>query len=282
MTVATLTLTALQRRLVYERGAGGLIFIKHQDARSQPMNFTVRGSTATSGVWRNGLMGRPLTWVLIYQRLNAVQGRVWTGEYVAPPVRVEGGYRIRLRCVAGPLDVPMTLQELTGKRHPQNPVYLGEPAKPVRRPKPSAAHDLAQLAACKDISDTERERLVQARLGQGRFREDVLRQWQGTCAVTGATTVQAIRASHIVPWRDCDENPTLRLDAENGLPLVATLDALFDQGLISFTSTGRMLVAATLSEVECERFGVPANLSRAPSSVQARHLAYHRRHVFVG
>lgn len=282
MPAGALTLSALRIRLVHEQDQGGLIFIKHRDTNREPMNFTVRGSTATSGVWQRGLTGRPISWVLIYQRLDAAQGRVWTGEYVGPPAREKGGYRIRLRGVKGPLMVPMTLRDLTGMHHPQNPVYLGTPTKPAHRPAASEAHDVAELVARQDMSATERERLVQARLGQGRFRTEVLRQWQGACAVTGATTVEAIRASHIRPWQDCKDEPALRLDPNNGLPLVATLDALFDQGLITFTATGRMLVADALCEVERMRFGVPANLLQAPSVAQARLLAYHRRHVYIG
>jgi len=42
------------------------------------------------------------------------------------------------------------------------------------------------------------------------------------------------------PWRESTDEK--RLDPTKGLPLVASLDALFDAGLISFEDSGRMLV----------------------------------------
>jgi hypothetical protein len=44
-----------------------------------------------------------------------------------------------------------------------------------------------------------------------------------------------------------------RLDPGNGLPLVATLDALFEAGLITFASDGAMLVSERLPGEELER-----------------------------
>ncbi|MGO7165362.1 HNH endonuclease, partial [Rhizobium johnstonii] len=64
----------------------------------------------------------------------------------------------------------------------------------------------------------------------------MLAQWHGRCAVTSCNLPAVLRASHIVPWREASNAE--RLDPENGLPLVATLDALFDVGLISFDDQG--------------------------------------------
>ncbi|QGQ27026.1 HNH endonuclease [Gimesia benthica] len=77
-------------------------------------------------------------------------------------------------------------------------------------------------------TSTTKEQLILARVGQGQFRKGVLALWNDRCAVTGTTF--AVRASHIKPWRDCSDDE--RIDPNNGLPLVATLDALFDSYLI--------------------------------------------------
>jgi predicted restriction endonuclease len=42
-----------------------------------------------------------------------------------------------------------------------------------------------------------------------------------------------LRASHIVPWAQC-QTDALRLDVPNGLLMSALWDAAFDAGLVSF------------------------------------------------
>ena len=104
--------------------------------------------------------------------------------------------------------------------------------------------------------------------------------WGNRCSVTRSETLDAIRASHIKPWQVSDDNE--RLDAYNGLPLVASLDALFDAGLISFESSGALIVSSKLSESEREIFGVNASssLTKTPPQKTKRYLEYHRDCVF--
>lgn len=151
-------------------------------------------------------------------------------------------------------------------------------AEVVRDMLSSVGLDLAALL--RDQADrTTRERLVDARLGQGRFRREVLAAWDDRCAVTGVETVEAIRASHIKPWRDCTDAE--RLDVNNGLPLVASLDALFDVGLISFADDRSMLVSEALPERDADRLiGRRRLLRLEPSDAQRAYLAFHREEVF--
>lgn len=122
----------------------------------------------------------------------------------------------------------------------------------------SIEEDIDEIASSKGIPATERKALIAARIGQGKFREDVLERWEMSCAVTGCTILAAIRASHIKPWRESDNKE--RLDAENGLPLVATLDALFDRHLISFRSDGRIVISKTLG-YDLGSIGINANMT---------------------
>ncbi|MGE3755815.1 MAG: HNH endonuclease [Planctomycetota bacterium] len=139
------------------------------------------------------------------------------------------------------------------------------------------AEDLVALARV-DGDVTSREALVLARVGQGAFRTAVLAAWDGRCAVTGATTEAAIRASHIKPWRDSTDAE--RLDPANGLPLVATLDALFDARLISFSADGSAVVSDQLDRKDRRRLGLGGiRLSRPPSEATARYLEHHRAHM---
>jgi len=142
------------------------------------------------------------------------------------------------------------------------------------------AEDIMALLKNQKIRPTEKEALVSARMGQGAFRSDVLKRWGERCSVTGSTTREAIRASHIKPWRF--SNNQERLDVNNGLPLVATLDALFDSGLISFDPSGRLLVSDHLNASEKQVLGLAERrqLQKKPSASTAAYLAYHRKHVF--
>ena len=82
--------------------------------------------------------------------------------------------------------------------------------------------------------ETEREVLAKARVGQGRFRADLVAAWRKgeVCALTGLAIPEMLIASHIKPWRDSTNEE--RLDPMNGLLLVAHADKLFDRHLMSF------------------------------------------------
>ncbi len=131
----------------------------------------------------------------------------------------------------------------------------------------------------KDSESTTKDALVSARVGQGIFRAQVLELWDNRCSVTRSATVAAIRASHIKPWRySTDEE---RLDPSNGLPLVASLDALFDAGLISFESSGNLIISSVLPESERQIFGLGSqSLTKTPTQKTALYLEYHRDYVF--
>lgn len=79
-------------------------------------------------------------------------------------------------------------------------------------------------------NETERTGLVTSRVGQGQYRQDLIRKWGGKCAVTGFDKLELLIASHIVPWKDSTNIE--RLDVENGILLSPNLDALFDQHLM--------------------------------------------------
>lgn len=82
--------------------------------------------------------------------------------------------------------------------------------------------------------DTERDVLAKARIGQGRFRADLVATWRKgeVCALTGLAVPEMLIASHIKPWRDSTNAE--RLDPMNGLLLVSHADKLFDRHLMSF------------------------------------------------
>lgn len=84
---------------------------------------------------------------------------------------------------------------------------------------------------------TEAERLIVQRIGQDVFRARLMDYWQGRCPVTGITDEALLRASHIIPWSEC-ESDAERLDVHNGLLLSALWDAAFDRALVTFDEAG--------------------------------------------
>jgi len=130
------------------------------------------------------------------------------------------------------------------------------------------------------VRTTERESMILTRIGQGAFRTAVLRCWDYRCAVTGVAALAAIRASHIKPWRASSKKE--RLDPCNGLPLIATLDSLFDSGHISFSNDGVMLISGDLSDSDAAALRLDGLRLRSGLSPRTRvFMRYHREHVFL-
>jgi hypothetical protein len=129
------------------------------------------------------------------------------------------------------------------------------------------------------IRDTVRAQLVQARRGQGVFRENV-RAVERACRVTRVERMEHLIASHVQPWRDSTNEQ--RLDGENGLLLTPTVDHLFDKGFISFEDTGQLIVSPVADPVSLQRMGIDhenrVNVG-AFSQGQRRYLEYHRENV---
>lgn len=114
-------------------------------------------------------------------------------------------------------------------------------------------------------------------------RDALLEYWNSRCPLTDITDPALLRASHIVPWAEC-ESDDLRLDVHNGLLLSALWDCAFDSGLISFSDTGTVFRSSRLSDAAA----LALQLDLAPSISQLRdshrqNLARHRaKHAFQG
>lgn len=138
-----------------------------------------------------------------------------------------------------------------------------------------------QVAVKVKPTTTEAERWVVQRIGQDLFRDELIRFWQGRCAVSGLDVVPLLRASHIKPWAACDSDAE-RLDVYNGLLLAPHLDALFDGGWITFEDNGDMRMASKLLAPQCDLLGIQSSWRLALIAEEHRaYLAYHRQHVFL-
>ena len=130
----------------------------------------------------------------------------------------------------------------------------------------------------KALDKTEQEQIVVSRLGQGNFRRNVIRLW-GSCSVTGLQSVTLLRASHIKPWKD--SNNQERLNPFNGLLLIPDYDFLFDRGYITFKNNGSVLISQKLSPFARKVFDVDDDLQlRNVFPENKEYLDFHRSEVF--
>ncbi|MCS0609069.1 HNH endonuclease [Massilia solisilvae] len=128
---------------------------------------------------------------------------------------------------------------------------------------------------CISLTATERQSLVNARVGQGTYRQRLLELWGYQCAVTNCSVLCALIASHAKPWSQSTNAE--RLDPHNGLLLAASVDRLFDRGLISFADDGRLLTNS-LSHDDLASVGLTMHSTlRFTNRQHIPYLAAHRR-----
>jgi 5-methylcytosine-specific restriction protein A len=120
---------------------------------------------------------------------------------------------------------------------------------------------------------TERTGLITSRVGQGYYRQEIVAKFESRCAVTGLGIAEVLIASHIVPWRDANDDE--RVDENNGILLSPVYDALFDKYLIAFSDEGALLLSKQLSEDDVAALGINRS---ARIKVTEGMLPFLRRH----
>lgn len=169
-------------------------------------------------------------------------------------------------------------------------IYLSqELAQPLPRPlynnemtEENRTNPLQEIeeyqSSYENLSETERESIIQSRIGQGKFRSNLIKYWSG-CAVTGCTITAVLKASHIKPWRSSTNLE--RLDLYNGLLLTPNLDSAFDNGFISFDEGGKIMISNLLADVDKDKLGIQPEMSiRTLEEQHLKYLAYHRENIF--
>ena len=128
---------------------------------------------------------------------------------------------------------------------------------------------------------TEVKRTVNQRIGQLQFRNEVIKL-EGACPITGVASPAFLRASHIKPWRVC-ETAEERLDPYNGLALAPHIDQLFDQGYITFDTSGSLILSDECPPMIPIQWGFEEKISQSlieVNSKRSKYINYHNRHVF--
>ena len=171
----------------------------------------------------------------------------------------------------------ITLVPIAGKEREAFLSLLGD-----FRGDTSAIDDLVEqeLLQRTDIGPTDVDKMVRARRGQGAYRLNLF-QIERRCRVTGIDDCRMLRASHIKPWRDSSDRE--KLDGFNGLLLSPHIDHLFDQGYISFSDAGDLLVADDIDSSVLQAWGVGLDINVGLfKPEQCKYLEYHRQSVFRG
>lgn len=136
-----------------------------------------------------------------------------------------------------------------------------------------------QIKTDTHITATEKDALVKARVGQGRFRRQLIDMWHG-CSITQFGMYEVLMASHIKPWRDSTNEE--RLSVFNGLLLLPNYDKLFDKGYISFNKNGKIVFSSIFEEPERKALGLTPDIHLI--RVEAEHkkfLEYHRTNCLI-
>lgn len=133
----------------------------------------------------------------------------------------------------------------------------------------------------KHISQNEKERISNSRIGQGKYREALLAECP-FCPITMVSDDRLLIASHIKPWRMCDDFE--KTDPKNGFMLTPTIDFLFDKGFISFNDDKIMLLSPWISKITYKNLNLIDNKKYPMLNVEGRekYLSFHRENIFKG
>ena len=153
-----------------------------------------------------------------------------------------------------------------------------------------AVHDALLLDTCyeqfieksQNLTKTEREAIIIARIGQGIFRENLIKKYDGRCVVTGIDDKRILIASHIKPWSVSTNEQ--RLSAENGILLSLLYDKLFDVGLITFNEEGQIVFSKELENKNIDLLKIDRRkkYDLKTSVAFIENLQYHQNTVFLG
>ncbi len=138
---------------------------------------------------------------------------------------------------------------------------------------------IKEIKESQTTSDEEKRQLTKARIGQGKYRQDLL-ELCPFCPITMVSDDRLLIASHIKPW--AKSNKIEKIDPYNGFMFTPNIDLLFDRGFISFTDNKEMLVSPWLSKMTCSKLNIIPNKKYEflPVKGREKYLDYHRNEIF--
>lgn len=127
-----------------------------------------------------------------------------------------------------------------------------------------------------ELENTEDKKVLsRARIGQGKYREELLRLCP-FCPITLVSDDRMLIASHIKPW--AKSNDFEKTDPLNGFMLSPTFDFMFDRGFLSFTDDKKSILSPFLSKMTYSKLGISdgKTFSHLPVDGRKAYLEYHR------
>ena len=130
-----------------------------------------------------------------------------------------------------------------------------------------------------NIVGREKEAIVKIRVNQDKFRDGLISKYKGHCCLCGVNHKALLVASHIKPWAKSDNHE--KLDLENGLLLCPNHDKLFDSGLISFGTDGKIMISSELSETNRIFMNINEQMKIEITENNAYYFKYHRDNIYI-
>jgi predicted restriction endonuclease len=136
-----------------------------------------------------------------------------------------------------------------------------------------------QIESNENLTREKKEQIVTARIGQGKYRSDLLER-MSECLITKVNDERILIASHIKPWSVSEDSE--KIDPSNGLILTPTYDRLFDQGFITFENDGTIRISPYISPLNIKKLNlIPNKKYILPNdSKRLEYLEFHRKNIF--
>ncbi len=143
----------------------------------------------------------------------------------------------------------------------------------------NAEFELNKIKKDPELSTTDKETLYLSRKGQGKYRKGLIDLWKA-CSISGYKQISILIASHIKPW--IISNNIERVDPYNGFLLLPNYDKLFDKGLITFDSNGKIKISNKFIEndKDLEILGINENSLIKVFKENIKYLEFHQNYVF--
>lgn len=129
----------------------------------------------------------------------------------------------------------------------------------------------------KEFDNFDRETLIKSRVGQGYFKERLMKLY-GKCCLCGLENKNFLIASHIKPWSQSKKNE--KIDKYNGFLLCPHHDAIFDKGYVTFENNGNIIISEHLSAVDQMLLNINPKMKIKVHEKNIPYLEWHRENLF--
>ena len=164
------------------------------------------------------------------------------------------------------------------------PDFDGYSTKPVEVELVSELENEIKAYVPKMPLHTTVEKMVKVRIGQQRFKRDVLNDCGRVCPFTKINDESLLIAGHIKPW--AKSNDEEKLDPKNGLLFTPTFDRMFNNGFITFKDDTKLVISPLVSHRTALLLGIKSGMELDIPLLGNSHkgrrnfMEYHRNIVY--